>query len=521
MARQGVEGLGEQGLDSAETEPLRAFLLVVQGLSGDAVLLVLGAMLWWTCHYTLLWNPTIAQAYSLAGGYDLRFLATLAGTVVTLLIVACVSRRKRASELADTAAPFVAYALLSVLSLFLISSCAAGMAGLTLGLAGAVLSGVGNSLALVFYGELHARIARELEPLAFAIEMAGGLVLSVVFSLFSFAGGMVCASLSAIAAAMLLFLFGRRRGETSDKRVSAAPVRVDITLKQLLVLAALTGFTYGLMRTFSTGAASAGEPLLGLGFERLGSVLCVALLVAVFALQRRASLFDQCLLFAVPFVATGMLLVSLQGTSAAVAATMNTCGFACFFALSWYFAAIMADEPQRRASPLSVTTCIASLLCVSQLFQLAGALVPEQFANVFSSVLMYLIFAATLFMFWRDRERAATAFDPGMFDGGDTDAGLRVPMDSAAREALWVDAYGFSAREVQIATLLVERTPYRQIAEGLGLSENTVKTHVRNIYKKADVASREELLAKLSESRVSHLDDAVSPENRELHRNAW
>lgn len=78
MARQGVEGLGEQGLDSAETEPLRAFLSVVQSLSGDAVLLVLGGVLWWACHYTLLWNPTIAQAYSLAGGYDLRFLATLA-----------------------------------------------------------------------------------------------------------------------------------------------------------------------------------------------------------------------------------------------------------------------------------------------------------------------------------------------------------------------------------------------------------------------------------------------------------
>lgn len=515
MARQGVKGPEEPSLDSAEEVSLRVFLSAVRGLSGDAVLLVLGGVLWWACHYTLLWNPTIAQAYSLAGGYDLRFLATLAGTVVTLLIVACVSRRKSASELADTAAPFVAYALLSVLSLFLILSCAAGMAGLTLGLAGAVLSGVGNSLALVFYGELHARIARELGPLAFAIEMAGGLVLSVVFSLFSFAGGMVCASLSAIAAAMLLFLFGRRRGETSDKPVSAAPVRVDITLKQLLVLAALTGFTYGLMRTFSTGAASAGEPLLGLGFERLGSVLCVALLVAVFALQRRASLFDQCLLFAVPFVATGMLLVSLQGTSAAVAATVNTCGFACFFALSWYFAAIMADESQRRASPLSVTTCIASFLCVSQLFQLAGALVPEQFANVFSSVLMYLIFAATLFMFWRDRERVATTSDLGAFDGGGTDPGSRAPMDSAAREALWAGEYGFSAREVQIATLLVERTPYRQIAEGLGLSENTVKTHVRNIYKKAEVASREELLAKLNDSRASHPDDAASPENRE------
>ena len=520
MARQGVKGSGEQGLDSAGAESLRAFFLAVRGLSGDTVLLVLGGMLWWACHYTLLWNPTVAQAYSLAGGYDLRFLATLAGTVATLLIVACASRRKSVSGLADNAASFVAYALLSVLSLALISSCAVGMTGLTLGLVGAVLSGVGNSLALVFYGELHARIVRGLEPLTFAIEMAGGLVLSVAFSLFPFAGEMTCASLSAVAAATLLFLFGRRRGATGSKPVSAAPVRVDITLKQLLVLAALTGFTYGLMRTFSTGPTSVGEPLLGLGFERLGSVLCAILLVVVFALQRRASLFDQCLLFAVPFVATGMLFVSLQGTSAAVAATVNTCGFACFFALSWYFAAIMADESQKGASPLSLTTCIATLLCVSQLFQLAGALVPEQFANVFSSVLMYLIFAATLFMFWRDRERAIDVSGLGMPNGGGVfndvaGPATQPPARGGAREALWADAYGFSAREVQIATLLVERTPYRQIAEGLGLSENTVKTHVRNIYKKADVASREELLAKLSESRTFHPDDAASPENRE------
>ena len=62
MARQGVKGSGEQGLDSAEAESLRAFFSVVRGLSGDVVLLVLGGMLWWACHYTLLWDPAIAQA---------------------------------------------------------------------------------------------------------------------------------------------------------------------------------------------------------------------------------------------------------------------------------------------------------------------------------------------------------------------------------------------------------------------------------------------------------------------------
>ena len=69
MARRGVNSLGEPSLDSAQGGPLRVFLSAVQGLSGNAFLLVLGGMFWWACHYTLLWNPAIARAYSITGGY--------------------------------------------------------------------------------------------------------------------------------------------------------------------------------------------------------------------------------------------------------------------------------------------------------------------------------------------------------------------------------------------------------------------------------------------------------------------
>lgn len=49
-------------------------------------------------------------------------------------------------------------------------------------------------------------------------------------------------------------------------------------------------------------------------------------------------------------------------------------------------------------------------------------------------------------------------------------------------------------REGEIAALLIKGKTYRMIASDLHVSENTVKTHVKNIYSKAGVQSRTELM---------------------------
>lgn len=49
-------------------------------------------------------------------------------------------------------------------------------------------------------------------------------------------------------------------------------------------------------------------------------------------------------------------------------------------------------------------------------------------------------------------------------------------------------------RESEIASLLITGKTYRMIAEQLHVSENTVKTHVKNIYSKAGVQNRTELM---------------------------
>jgi DNA-binding NarL/FixJ family response regulator len=52
---------------------------------------------------------------------------------------------------------------------------------------------------------------------------------------------------------------------------------------------------------------------------------------------------------------------------------------------------------------------------------------------------------------------------------------------------------GLSHREMQVASLVSQGLTYREIAETVDVSINTVKTHVQRIYKRLGVSSRREL----------------------------
>lgn len=70
-------------------------------------------------------------------------------------------------------------------------------------------------------------------------------------------------------------------------------------------------------------------------------------------------------------------------------------------------------------------------------------------------------------------------------------AGTPIGLASAAKQHHH-DFNGLTTREVQILDLLCKGTQNKIIANKLHLSENTVKVHVRNIYKKMHVRNRTE-----------------------------
>ncbi|UQX12446.1 helix-turn-helix transcriptional regulator [Candidatus Mycobacterium methanotrophicum] len=75
------------------------------------------------------------------------------------------------------------------------------------------------------------------------------------------------------------------------------------------------------------------------------------------------------------------------------------------------------------------------------------------------------------------------------------DVFVTLPLDMPTRPTGDVAGWDLAAREVEVLQHLVAGHRNRTIAAMLGISENTVKFHVRNLFRKLDVGSRTEAIA--------------------------
>ncbi|WP_051422951.1 helix-turn-helix transcriptional regulator [Arthrobacter sp. MA-N2] len=79
--------------------------------------------------------------------------------------------------------------------------------------------------------------------------------------------------------------------------------------------------------------------------------------------------------------------------------------------------------------------------------------------------------------------------------GWGADVFVTLPLDLPVRPAGDVAGWNLAARELEVLQHLVAGHRNRTIALSLGISENTVKFHVRNLFRKLDVGSRTEAIA--------------------------
>ncbi|WP_115788436.1 helix-turn-helix transcriptional regulator [Arthrobacter silvisoli] len=79
--------------------------------------------------------------------------------------------------------------------------------------------------------------------------------------------------------------------------------------------------------------------------------------------------------------------------------------------------------------------------------------------------------------------------------GWGADVVVTLPLDPPARPAGDVAGWNLAARELEVLQHLAAGQRNRTIALALGISENTVKFHMRNLFKKLDVGSRTEAIA--------------------------
>jgi DNA-binding CsgD family transcriptional regulator len=90
--------------------------------------------------------------------------------------------------------------------------------------------------------------------------------------------------------------------------------------------------------------------------------------------------------------------------------------------------------------------------------------------------------------------------------------GRRSPARPAATRGAGPELDALSAREREIAALVHQQLSNREIAEQLFLSEKTVQSHLRNIFRKLNVSSRVAVavaVQRSDESRIEQVDQAI------------
>ncbi|MCU1517322.1 MAG: transcriptional regulator, LuxR family [Pseudarthrobacter sp.] len=82
-----------------------------------------------------------------------------------------------------------------------------------------------------------------------------------------------------------------------------------------------------------------------------------------------------------------------------------------------------------------------------------------------------------------------------VMSGWGADVGVSLPLDPPARHLADVSDWKLADRELEVLQLLSAGQRNRAIAAKLHISENTVKFHLRNIYRKVGASSRTEAIA--------------------------
>lgn len=418
--------------------------------------------------------------------------------------------------------------------------------GLALAIGAAALTGVASGLLNLAWCQ---EFAERGNPVDFTLSVVTSSVIIYVITNLAYTPAispwalLVLSLLAPLAAAGLLCL---PRAEASDYGQLATPLVVSSRrsfVTRLCVGVFVISFSDELLRNLYLDGTD-------LSFYASQVNLVVLLLKVVVSIMvvsdiRRGRRDDFSFLFRASFLLAliAALLLPYAHETAQVAYAITNCG-AFLFKLTVLLATLELCARHRAPAVLvfAIVRAVWSLdlLLGSTLYSVGsmasgGSLIAAGHAGALSIVLAVLIAVAYLFVFTSDagpfarlRERegdgpAGDGADPDAHTGG-TGGGhgsragrvLTVVEGNGGESGRDLDAVcdeladrgRLSAREVDVLRLLARgRTTVRIEAE-LGISSNTVNTHVKHVFQKLGVHSRQELLDLLEHAaEVGHLDD--------------
>lgn len=270
-----------------------------------------------------------------------------------------------------------------------------------------------------------------------------------------------------------------------------------------------TSFTQGLSFGIVQAMLLLGghqEPVVALSTSSFALAAVVLFFCALFFRMD----FNQ-LIYQVGFLvmAFGYLLLSLVGTDFLTGLLVQSTGYRIVDLMMFALCAYLIKQ---RGLPTNWVFTITT--CFLLLGQIVGALVGNAVISAFSlagtgphTLAIVMSFALlTVSLLLSDRKNLQTGW--GMVRPGDTEA---KPDRLAMGCALVGRQHDLTAREQEVLMLLAQGRNRSAISDELTLSKETVKTHIRNIYRKMGIHSQQEIFAAVeSEQRTFGFDEEVS-----------
>ena len=352
---------------------------------------------------------------------------------------------------------------------------------------GGLLYGSGNVLAVFAWGMLLVRCPDDVRELAFiaAIPLAGVVLLvgNLVFAGHSLASLLLLpiASLGCFWKAHTVVPDSAEGGEHDDRPHVLHQIAPEL-LKLALVFG-LVGFIWQVFATDTSVGTFEKDMMFSVGFILAGAGLC---LFVQFSPGMGVGSFVR---WTFPIIAAGLLCASLNSAVLAyVACALFACAHAALEAMMRIRAIGLA---QRYRPPQSAFVLACGFAAINAgatagetLFGAARPFLPPGDQTVIVAIFAVLVLVGALIpetaggsSVRRDRERPAA-----------------VLSDSERKARALAAAHALSAREREVLVLMLDGRSGPVIRETLGLSKSTVDTHVRHIYQKTGVTSRQELI---------------------------
>ncbi len=472
-------------------------------LRADALIAVMRRIPPWSClgfafvlawEYYVFFSPLAFLDVAMDIGYlELLRVLYLAATALALLL-ALVLHRHLTQPLASRALRATSVSLMCLGTILLVVSSALPTHFVTLLCVGGALCGMGNAGFLLVWGDCYQMLAKNTTAIVVALTALVALGLHLLTLLLDGAGGPYILFGYLLAAS----LCGRRsaranRDPTPSEREAAGEGEVRIPWRGALATGgfwAIFGIVWTLWVSSSTGFTTANSVVVCVG--AITVVLLIVAFPVVRAKQRNISLVFW---WAIPLTILGLSLNMLPD------AWWSVASFSCIFSAVtiagihiWVHFSSLAQR--RRMSSVRVFGFGWLVIVTGELVgSIAGISVSEWLRETY--LLVVLLFSANVVVFifaflmirsmaqHRQKTERDLLAQVAWTASGPT-------LEEKGRRSL--GEYGLTDRELEIVTLILKGRNVPYIVNELVIAKSTVNTHIRNVYEKLGIHSRQDLI---------------------------